>query len=90
MNARDRFIKIFKEKIKREGADKLLEFIMSPSSDFFTAPASSRFHSNFEGGLCEHSIKVYKRFICFYFERHISAYVFFIYARLSTLFSPFS
>lgn len=59
MNARDRFIEIFKSKIKREGAEKLLEFICSPSSDFFTAPASARYHSAYAGGLCEHSLNVY-------------------------------
>ena len=60
MSARDKFIEIYKSKIKREGADKLLEFICSPSSDFFTAPASARYHSAYEGGLCEHSINVYE------------------------------
>ena len=60
MSARDKFIEIFKSKIKREGADKLLEFICSPSSDFFTAPASARYHRAYEGGLCEHSINVYE------------------------------
>ena len=63
MNARDKFIEIFKSKIKREGADKLLDFICSPSSDFFTAPASARYHSAYEGGLCEHSINVYECFV---------------------------
>ena len=60
MNVRDKFIEIFKTNIKREGADKLLEFICSSSSDFFTAPASARYHSAYEGGLCEHSINVYE------------------------------
>lgn len=32
-------------------------------SDFFTAPASGRFHCCHEGGLCEHSINVYKRLL---------------------------
>lgn len=59
MNSRDRFIEIFKSKIRREGADKLLEFICSPSSDFFTAPASARYHSAYAGGLCDHSLNVY-------------------------------
>ena len=54
-----RFIEIFKTKITREGADKLLQFLLSPHSDFFTAPASSRFHSSYEGGLLEHSLNVY-------------------------------
>ena len=59
MTARERFIEIFKEKVKREGADKLLEFLMSSASDFFTAPASARFHSSYEGGLVDHSLNVY-------------------------------
>ena len=59
MNARNRFIEIYKSKIKREGADKLLDFICSSASDFFTAPASARYHSSYEGGLCEHSLNVY-------------------------------
>ncbi len=53
------FINIYKNCIKREGADKLLEWL--EKTDFFTAPASSKFHSNFEGGLCAHSLNVYKR-----------------------------
>ena len=63
MVAKDRFIEIYKQNIKREGADKLLDFICSPSSDFFTAPASTKFHSAYEGGLCEHSVKVFNRFL---------------------------
>ncbi len=55
------FIKIFTDNIKRDGADKLLEYL-SNSSDFFTAPASGRRHNSFEGGLCAHSINVYNRF----------------------------
>ena len=57
---RQEFIKIYNENIKREGADKLLEYLTK--SDFFTAPASTRFHSSFEGGLVTHSVKVYERF----------------------------
>ena len=59
MNCKERFIEIYKEKIKRDGADKLLEYLLSPACDFFTAPASSRFHLSCEGGLCEHSLNVY-------------------------------
>ncbi|MBO5338704.1 MAG: hydrolase [Clostridia bacterium] len=70
MNARDKFIEIFKSKIKREGADKLLDFICSPSSDFFTAPASARYHSAYEGGLCEHSINVYECLVA-YLDRDV-------------------
>lgn len=59
MTCKERFIEIYKEKIKRDGADKLLEYLLSPGCDFFTAPASSRFHLSCEGGLCEHSLNVY-------------------------------
>ena len=58
MTNKERFIEIFKSKIKREGADKLLEYLIS-SSDFFTAPASARYHSAYEGGLLDHSLNVY-------------------------------
>lgn len=59
MTSKEKFIEIYNKYIKREGADKLLEYLLSPSSDFFTAPASARFHSSYEGGLVDHSINVY-------------------------------
>ncbi len=55
------FIRLFSENIKREGADKLLDWLAK--SDFFTAPASTRFHSPVEGGLCFHSLNAYRRFV---------------------------
>ena len=60
MTAREEFLSIYRTHIHREGADKLLEYLDSPASDFFTAPASTRYHGSREGGLCEHSINVYK------------------------------
>lgn len=60
MTSKEKFIEIYKNNITREGADKLLEYLLSPSSDFFVAPASARFHSSYEGGLCDHSINVYE------------------------------
>jgi len=65
--AKNEFIAIYKEKIKRDGADKLLDYMMN-KSDFFTAPASSQFHLCREGGLCEHSLNVYKC-LCDYLAR---------------------
>lgn len=59
MTKAEEFIKIYTENIQREGADKLLEYLMSTQSDFFIAPASTRFHGSYEGGLLEHSINVY-------------------------------
>jgi hypothetical protein len=59
MTNRERFISIYKEKIKRDGADRLLDYLCSEGSDFFTAPASTRLHGNYEGGLVEHTLNVY-------------------------------
>lgn len=59
MTKKEEFIKIYTENITREGADKLLEYLLSAQSDFFIAPASTRFHGSYEGGLLEHSINVY-------------------------------
>lgn len=46
---------------KRDGIDSLIEFIRK--SDFYTAPASTRFHSCHEGGLLEHTLNVYDRLV---------------------------
>ena len=54
---KEEFIKLLKD-IDRPGMDKLLEFL--EKSDFFTAPASTRFHGSRENGLVEHSLKVYE------------------------------
>lgn len=54
---KEEFIKLLLS-TKREGIEKLVEFL--EKSDFFTAPASTRFHGSYEGGLMEHSMKVYE------------------------------
>ena len=54
----EEFKNIFNEKITREGSDKLMDYLCS--SDFFTAPASTRFHNSYEGGLLAHSLNVYR------------------------------
>lgn len=59
MNARDEFIELYQTYIKRNGAQNLLDYLMSDASDFFTAPSSTRFHGSHEGGLVEHSVNVY-------------------------------
>lgn len=64
----EKFIRIYRENIQREGADKLLDWLCSPASDFFTAPASTRYHGAYDGGLCEHSINVYEC-LCDYLQR---------------------
>lgn len=55
------FLNIARTNIKREGIDALLDYLQK--TDFFDAPASTKFHSCYAGGLCEHSINVYKRYI---------------------------
>lgn len=47
------------QSVQREGIDNLLAFIRK--SDFYTAPASTRYHSCHEGGLLEHTLNVYDR-----------------------------
>lgn len=51
------FLSIYQENIKRDGIDDLLGWLVK--SDFFSAPASTRYHGAYEGGLCEHSIDVF-------------------------------
>ena len=59
--AKEQFLEIYNTYIKREGADELLDYLNK--TDFFTAPASSKFHSAYPGGLVEHSVNVYHRFL---------------------------
>ena len=54
---KEKFIEIYKNKIKREGSQNLLEWL--EKTDFFIAPSSTKFHGNYEGGLVEHSVNVY-------------------------------
>ena len=49
MTKREEFIAVYQENIKRRGADRLLEWLDSDASDFFTAPSSTRFHGAYEG-----------------------------------------
>ena len=58
MPAKEEFIELYQTHIHREGADALLDYLQN-KSDFFTAPASARFHGAHPGGLCEHSVNVY-------------------------------
>ena len=50
------FINLCSE-IKRDGIDNLMRWL--DDSDFYTAPASTRFHGSYEGGLLNHSLLVY-------------------------------
>ena len=58
---RDKFLKIFDIQIgERDGKEALRDWLLSDECDFFTAPASTKYHGNYDGGLCEHSIDVYE------------------------------
>lgn len=54
------FCEIYSQNIHREGSKELLDYL--DKTDFYTCPASTKFHSNFSGGLLLHSLNVYKRF----------------------------
>lgn len=55
---KNKFLDICKNTIKRDGIDDLLEWI--EKSDFFVAPASTKYHGAYAGGLVEHSLNVYE------------------------------
>ena len=44
---------------KRDGIEDLIKFL-EEKTDFYSAPSSTRFHGSYEGGLLEHSMKVYE------------------------------
>ncbi len=58
MGYRDDFMALFAEHVHRDGVEQLLEWL--DSTDFFTAPASTRFHGACREGLVYHSLNVYK------------------------------
>jgi hypothetical protein len=58
MTPKEEFLEIFQTHIHREGSAELLDYLLN-KSDFFTAPASARFHGSYVGGLCEHSVNVF-------------------------------
>ena len=67
MSAKEEFIEIYRGNIRRDGAEALLDYLEN-KSDFFTAPASARYHGAYPGGLCEHSLNVY-HCLCDYLAR---------------------
>ena len=59
MNIKESFCSIYNNHIVREGSQALLSWLLE--SDFFTAPARTKYHGAHEGGLVEHSLHVYNR-----------------------------
>ena len=64
MTPKEEFIKIYRENIERDGAEELLEWI--EKTDFFDAPASTRYHCACEHGLVMHSVSVFNTLV----EKH--------------------
>ncbi len=66
MEYKEEFIRIYSEKISRHGSAELLEWIKR--TDFFTAPASTKFHCACEHGLVMHSLSVYNTLMERFFD----------------------
>ena len=63
---KEEFIEIFQRHVARDGGDKLLNWLSG--TDFFTAPASTKYHCACECGLVQHSVNVYQVMREKYFE----------------------
>lgn len=66
MDWAEEFCGIYTSKISREGSAALLEWLKK--TDFFRAPASTKYHCAFPGGLVYHSLSVYRTMMERYFE----------------------
>lgn len=66
---KNQFLSIYEENITRPGADKFLEWLKK--TDFFTAPASTRYHLCEPGGLVAHSVHVYERLRALYIAEKV-------------------
>lgn len=60
---KNKFKEIVRREIEREGIYGFMEYL-EKDTDFYDAPASTKFHGNYEGGLVEHSVKVYEVLKC--------------------------
>lgn len=59
--SKERFLDLYKQFIRRPGAEDLLEWL--EESTFFEEPASTKYHGSYESGLCEHSVNVWDELI---------------------------
>lgn len=59
MTGEEQFKELYRRYIHRESAEELLEW-MERETDFFTAPASTKHHLAYPGGLVEHSVNVFR------------------------------
>jgi hypothetical protein len=70
MDLKEEFLNIARGAIQRDGIEDLLNFV--EGTDFFTAPASTRYHGACEGGLLMHSLNVYVQLnkLCGWYDYH--------------------
>lgn len=64
----EEFINLVTQNIHREGIEDLMQWLCQ--TDFFKAPASTRYHGCYEGGLAQHSLNVYAQLtkLCKWYE----------------------
>lgn len=67
MNFKEEFTRIYNENISRQGSQELLSWLST--TDFFTAPASTKYHCACEAGLVQHSISVYNTLLEKHFDK---------------------
>lgn len=70
MTIKEEFLSIAKQNIKRAGIGSLLDYL-EKDTDFFTSPASTKFHLNRLEGLAEHSVNVFK---CLHKSNYLDLY----------------
>lgn len=61
MTNKSKFKQLVEENITRDGINNLMKSL--ENTDFYEAPASTRFHDSFEGGLVYHSIRVFEELV---------------------------
>ncbi len=66
-----RFLDLFNNNVKRQGATELLEWL--EKTDFFTAPASTKYHCACENGLVMHSLSVFDVMMEKHFEEDVDS-----------------
>lgn len=79
----EEFVDIYTRDIHRAGSEKLLEWLKT--TDFFRAPASTRFHGACEQGLVMHSLNVHRAMTRYFLEEGDSPESFAICALLHDL-----
>lgn len=60
-NQRKLFVETVHQYIKRDGIEDLLAWL--DTTDFYTAPASTKYHGNYAGGLAKHCLTVYHELV---------------------------